>query len=196
MKKLFMALIGVFALFCGTSANDEFMLECANSYKNVLKTNKIPSQEIVRASHAIIIIPSFYKGGFFIGGAGGKGIMIEKNGTNWHPSGVNIGGLSVGLQIGFENNILVIYILNSQIVKQIKNSKFTLNAELVASFWDKSRALNKMSEITFSDSIYAYTNNKGLFAGASLGGAVISANQEKFSNISYGFSELIHALGN
>lgn len=196
MNKILVIILAVFTLFNGVMANDELMLECANSYKSVLRANKIPARELVSASNAIIIIPSFYKGGFFIGGAGGKGVMIEKNGTNWQASGVNIGGLSVGLQIGFENNALLIYILDAKIAKQIKNSKFTLNAELVASFLDKSTALNKMSEITFSDYIYAYSNNKGLFAGASLGGAVISANNEKFSNVSYGFNELIKALGN
>lgn len=196
MNKILVMVVAVFTLFSGAMANDELMLECANSYKSVLRANKIPARELISASNAIIIIPSFYKGGFFIGGAGGKGVMIEKTGTSWQASGVNIGGLSVGLQIGFENNALLIYILDAKIAKQIKNSKFTLSAELVASFWDKSTALNKMSEITFSDYIYAYSNNKGLFAGASLGGAVISANNEKFSNISYGFNELIKALGN
>lgn len=195
MKKL---LITFFALFTSLSAasSDELILECAHAYKNVLRSNEIPAYELTSVSNAIIVIPRFYKGGLLLGGAGGKGVMIEKKDGAWIPSGVNIGGASIGAQIGYEKNILVLYIINSAIVEQIKSSKFTLSAEMAASFGNKGLALNKLSEVNFSGAIYAYSNNSGLFAGTSLGGAVISVNNESFSTASYGFNELINALGN
>ena len=199
MKKLLITFFALFtALFTSLSAasSDELILECAHAYKNVLRFNEIPAYELTSVSNAIIVIPRFYKGGLLLGGAGGKGVMIEKKDGAWIPSGVNSGSASIGAQIGYEKNILVLYIINSAIVEQIKSSKFTLSAEIAASFGNKGSSLNKLSEVNFSGAIYAYSNNSGLFAGTSLGGAVISANNESFSTASYGFNELINALGN
>ena len=192
MKKIFLLLLFVLnTLF----ASDEMMLECANAYKSVIRSGKVPANELVSVSSAIIIFPSFYKGGFFIGGWGGKGVMLEKASGSWNGVGVGIGGASLGFQVGFENNMLVIFVLKDEIVADIKSGKFTISAELAASFGRYGANASNMNEMSFTKSLYAYANNSGLFAGLNFGGSVIGSNDEIINTDSYGFRELVGAIG-
>lgn len=194
MKKIFL----VFCLFFGAVFGaDEIVLESANAYKSVILKGKIPVNALVQTSSAIVIIPSFYRGGFILGGGGGKGVMIEKSPSGqWQNiTAVAIGGINVGLQAGFENNAIVLFILKEQIAQDIKTNKFTISSELALSFGDKSTSTNFTNELSFTRSIYAYSSNMGLFAGGSLGGAVIGARDEVLSTESYGFKELVLAIG-
>lgn len=193
MKKILFIFLAFTSLLFGS---DEIAIECANAYKAVIRDGKVPANELVNLSKAIIVFPNFYKGGFLLGGAGGKGIMLEKTDFGWQPSGVSIGGASVGLQAGFEANKLVLFITKPEIVEDIKNAKFTVSAQMAASLGEYSTNTEQMNEISFTQSIYAYSNNAGLFAGASLGGSLISKNGDSFDPNSYGIRELINSFGN
>lgn len=194
MKKIFVSLCLIFGAVFG---GDEIVLESANAYKSVINRNNAPATALVQTSSAIVIIPSFYRGGFILGGGGGKGVMIEKspNGMWEKISAVGIGGANIGLQAGFENNAIVLFILKDEIAQDIKKGKFTISSELAASLGDLSASTNYTNELSFTRSIYAYSSNMGIFAGGSLGGAIIGARDESLSADSYGFRELVSAIG-
>ncbi|CUU90530.1 lipid-binding SYLF domain-containing protein [Campylobacter hyointestinalis] len=193
MKKIFLIL----ALFCSfVFCDDELLLDSANAYKVVLKANSsIPVSSLVEKSSAVVILPKFVKVGFIIGGSIGKGVMMVKNADSWMPIGVKMGGGSLGFQIGYEDSYLVIFVLKNSIVQDIKDAKFTISADASASFNNVGANAGKLSDFTFSDDIYAYSNNSGYFAGAKLGGYAISVDKKiKFDTNSYGFNALIEAL--
>lgn len=194
MKKIFVSLCLIFGAVFG---GDEIVLESANAYKSVINRNNAPATALAQTSSAIVIIPSFYRGGFILGGGGGKGVMIEKspNGMWEKISAVGIGGANIGLQAGFENNAIVLFILKDEIAQDIKKGKFTISSELAASLGDLSASTNYTNELSFTRSIYAYSSNMGIFAGGSLGGAIIGARDESLSADSYGFRELVSAIG-
>lgn len=177
-------------------ASDEMMLECANAYKSVIRSGKVPASELISVSSAIIVFPSFHKGGFFIGGWGGKGVMLDRLSGSWQANGVTIGGASLGFQVGYENNMLVLFVLKEEIINEIKSGKFTISAELAASLGRYGANTNATNELSFTKSIYAYSNNAGFFAGASLGGSVIGTNGENINQSSYGFNDLVGQIGN
>lgn len=191
MKKIVLYL----ALFLSVVwARDELLLSSANAYKLVARANNMPALKLMQKSSAIIIFPKFVRAGFLLGGSGGKGVMMVKNGSEFTPYGVEIGGANLGLQIGYEDSSLVIYVLKSSIISDIKSSKFTIDADASASFIDKGANARTMSDITFTRDIYAYSDNSGFFAGAKFGGSIISLSSDKFSQDSYGFNELLRAL--
>ena len=194
MRKIFLLLCLLFGAVFG---GDEIVLESANAYKSVITRSNAPAAALVQTSAAIVIVPSFYRGGFILGGGGGKGVMIEKspNGMWENISAVGIGGANIGLQAGFENNSIVLFILKEEIAKDIKSGKFTISSELAASLGDFSASTNYTNELSFTRSIYAYSSNMGIFAGGSLGGAIIGARDEVLSTSSYGFGELVKAIG-
>src|SRR5215470_15547032 len=63
----------------------------------------IPASLLERA-HGIAVIPSLIRGGFFIGGRRGRGVLSvrEKNGDWSNPAFITLTGGNIGLQFGAE----------------------------------------------------------------------------------------------
>lgn len=92
---------------------------------------------------------------------------------------MTLGGASVGFQIGVDvvDTILVFRTQNS--VDKLLSNKFTVGVGASASAGPMSTSVDRSSEIDMSAEIFTYSQSKGLFAGATLKGAVISNNDEK-----------------
>lgn len=178
-------------------ANNELLLNASNSYVLTMRENQTaPVPQLYVQSKAIIIFPKITKIGFVVGGMGGNGVMIIKNGNEIsHIQNVKIAGGSLGLQIGYESSSLVLFIFKDQIIKDILNSKFTINANLAASFGDFGKKYGRVSDAKLTNDIYAYTNNGGFFVGASFGGAFISLSDKFiYSKDSYAYSSMMSAF--
>ena len=201
-------IIWLIFLSLGLYGGDERLLDSSNAYNIVNRTNKISPSIITNAS-AIIVFPTFVKAGFILGATVGRGVMIVRDeSTNefiddrityhqnsvWSVVPVRLGGATIGLQVGYENNFIVMYLMNRGIIKDIYDNKFTLNASTSVSFMDHSANIGTMSDIGLSD-IYVFTNNSGFFAGANLGGSVITVDDKiKVDLNSYGYKQLIQAI--
>lgn len=178
-------------------ANNELLLDASNSYINTMRENSnAPTKQLFNGAKAIIIFPKVTKVGFVIGGMGGSGIIVVKNDNEISSiQNVKIGGGSLGLQIGYESSSLVLFIFKDQIIKDILDSKFTINANLAASFGDFGKKYSRVSDLKLTNDIYIYTNNRGFFAGASFGGAFISLGDKfSYSKDSYAYSSLMSAF--
>lgn len=187
---------------------NERLLDSANAYNLINRTNKI-AQPIVTNSSAIIVFPTFVKAGFILGATVGRGVMLVREdldeiysddnltrhlNSNWSAVPVRLGGATIGLQAGYENNFLVMYVMNPAVIKDIYDNKLTLSASASVSFMDYGARNGVVSDIGLSD-IYAYTNNRGFFAGANLGGSVITVDDKiQFDRNSYGYKQLMQAI--
>ena len=201
-------IIWLIFLSLGLYGGDERLLDSSNAYNIVNRTNKI-SPSIITNSSAIIVFPTFVKAGFILGATVGRGVMIVRDesanefiddrvayhqNSVWSVVPVRLGGATIGLQVGYENNFIVMYLMSRGIIKDIHDNKFTLNASTSVSFMEHSANIGTMSDISFSD-IYIYTNNSGFFAGANLGGSVITVDDKiKIDLNSYGYKQLIQAI--
>lgn len=192
MKKILLIL--VFGVFC--FANQELLLNSANSYIMTQRLNKeAPFESLMREARAVIIFPSVKKIGFLVGGMGGTGIMVIDPLGAKNIKQVGISGGSLGLQIGYEDSSLVVFILQDSILNDINNSKIVLNADASFSFGDLGGGYKTIQDFKFSKSIYAYATNGGFFAGASFGGVIINISDgTKFKNNGYAYEQLILAL--
>ena len=189
MKKILLAIFCVLAL----GANDELVLNASNSFTKTMRKNPdAPVKALLQNAKAVVIFPSITKVGVVLGGMHGKGVMLV--GNPYAPSEmmvVDISGGSIGLQLGYENSALVLFILKDSLVADIKDAKITLDTKLSVAFGDIGRNYNKISDFKFSSDIYAYAANDGFFAGASFGGAVISAKDEILKQSGYAYEQLI-----
>ena len=109
MKKILLAIFCVLAL----GANDELVLNASNSFTKTMRKNPdAPVKALLQNAKAVVIFPSITKVGFVLGGMHGKGVMLV--GNPYAPSEmmvVDISGGSIGLQLGYENSALVLFIL-------------------------------------------------------------------------------------
>lgn len=192
MKKLLLVMIFI-GLFSSVNANDELMLKAKNTFELISRKNKTKAYEqLLRNSKAVIIFPEVTKVGFVLGGLGGNGVMISLD--DQRIVDAKISGGSIGIQMGYKNANLVFFILKQSIVMDIKDAKITLGADMSYAFGDKSNELSSVTDIKFSKNIYIFTDNSGFFAGASLGGTVISSENRPYDNTSYAATNLLNII--
>jgi lipid-binding SYLF domain-containing protein len=182
MKRIILILLFVFSttnMFADSV--EENILEASNTMKKLIRSKDGIPLAIIQDAKAIVVVPNSVKFGFFLGGKAGEGVAtIRKEDGSWsYPFFIQLGGGSLGFQIGFEvvDSILVFRTQNS--VNELLSDKFTLGVEASASAGPMSANADKSSEVNMSAEIFTYSQNSGLFAGAILNGAVISNDNEK-----------------
>ena len=136
--------------------------------------------DTVKTSHAIAIVPSMVKAGFIIGGEYGEGLILRYEGGKWYgPSSYNIGGGSFGLQIGAQSVALLLAVINERGVSAFMGSKTKLGGDFSVAAGPVGRRAEAATDAQAKASIYSYSIAKGLFAGVSLEGSVISISVKR-----------------
>lgn len=138
----------------------------------------IPKHLLQRAE-AIIVIPDLIKGGFVVGGSHGKGIVSVRNEGEWSaPAFVKMTGGSIGWQIGVQSVDLVLLVMNREGVNDLLSNKFKIGGNLALTAGPVGRAAEASTDAKFSSQLLAYSRAKGLFAGATLEGAGMPADDD------------------
>jgi lipid-binding SYLF domain-containing protein len=137
--------------------------------------NSIPEELMARA-HGIAVVPHVVKGAFGIGGQWGKGLMSQRDedGSWSSPAFIEIGGGSFGLQIGVQASDIVLVFTDQAGLKGILKGKLKLGADASATAGPVGRKAEIGTDVLLRSAVFAYSRSKGLFAGISLDGSVIS----------------------
>jgi len=141
--------------------------------------NWIP-QSLIGKSEGIVIFPRAFKvalGTF--GGQGGRGIaMIRKDDGSWsNPFFVTLGEGSVGFQIGAQSSDIVLLFKNKSDIMGIDDAEITLGGDVGVAAGPVNKGSSAITDINFDSEIYTYSRSKGLFAGVSLKGGVLTYNE-------------------
>jgi lipid-binding SYLF domain-containing protein len=128
----------------------------------------------VAKARAVLIVPQFERAGFGLGGEGGAGVLLTKlpGAAGWtYPAFFEVGGPTLGAQIGFETGALVIVIHNQQTLNEIMDGELAFGAEARAVAGSKGVAAQTTT--TGGDKIDLFFRSSGVFAGAILKGGEI-----------------------
>jgi lipid-binding SYLF domain-containing protein len=174
----FMALI-VPAWGDDKSKDEETLKNATKVLSDMLSSDKIPTDVLARAD-CVIVLPSVKKFGFGIGGSGGRGPMTCRGGKNFSgkwsaPAMYTIGGASVGLQVGGSSTDYVLFIMSQRGLEAMLKGKTKLGNEATAAA-GPSGATNA-GTVGGAD-VLTYARASGLFAGTSLGGATLQADND------------------
>jgi len=153
--------------------------------------NGIP-QSLINQSEGIVIFPRTFKLALgFLGGQGGRGIaMIHKEDGSWsNPFFVTIGEGSMGLQIGAQSSDIVLLFKDRNDIMDINEADITFGSDVGVTAGPVSKGSASNTDISFETEIYSYYRSKGLFAGVSLKGGILSYN-EKVSDSMYGIDNV------
>lgn len=137
-------------------------------------------ESLLNNAEAIAIIPGFWKAAWGIGGRHGKGVILVKhdNGKWSYPAFVKMTGGSLGFQIGVQRADIVLVFKSKTSVRTIDEGKFTLGADAGVAAGPIGRKAEANTDIKFEAEIYSYSKSKGLFAGVSIEGAVLSMDRD------------------
>ena len=132
--------------------------------------SSIPASLLERA-HGVAVIPSLVRGGFFIGGRRGRGVLsVRAADGQWsNPAFITLTGGNIGLQFGGEWADVVLVFANEQSVKNMASGKFTMGGDATAVAGPLGKRAT--AAITAKSEVYIYTRSRGLYAGAAFEGA-------------------------
>jgi lipid-binding SYLF domain-containing protein len=134
-------------------------------------------QDNLHRAKGLVVIPTFYKGGFIIGASGGKGVMMARdrgNGEWLGPVFYSMGGVSLGLQIGGQSSEIVLMIMTDKGLDSMLSTKVQLGASASIA----AGPVGKGAEAGLAD-VYSFARSKGAFAGVSLDGAVMTTSDKR-----------------
>lgn len=137
--------------------------------------------DLLRQSEGVAIFPSVVKAGLIFGGRYGRGIVLRRdraNGGWFGPKFVSVAGASWGLQAGVQSTALVLVIMNKRGMDGFRGDKVTLSGDMAVAMGPVGRQAGAGTDGRFKASIYSYSMSKGLFAGLSLEGAVVSVDDD------------------
>jgi lipid-binding SYLF domain-containing protein len=119
------------------------------------------------------------KAGFIVGGRGGRGVASCRQGSGWTaPAFYNMGGGSVGLQIGAQSTDFVLVIMNQKGMEKLAGDKFELGGDASAAAGPVGREAGLSTNLRMDAEILSYSRSKGLFAGLELKGVVIKPDKD------------------
>jgi lipid-binding SYLF domain-containing protein len=102
----------------------------------------------------------------------------QENGKWSEPAFVEIGGGSFGLQIGVQASDVVLVFTDESGIKGLLKGKVKLGADASATAGPVGRKAEAGTDVLLKSGIFAYSRSKGLFAGISLDGSVVSIDDD------------------
>ena len=141
--------------------------------------DKAIPQRLLDKAEAIAVFPGVIKAGFIVGGRGGHGVISRRTKGGWSaPAFFDLGGGSIGLQIGAEKTDFVLLFVNDDALSGLLKDKFEIGGEAGATAGPVGRTASASTDAQLKAGILSYSRSKGLFAGLEIKGVVISADND------------------
>src|ERR1700723_995110 len=136
-------------------------------------------EEVLEHAKCIAVVPHLLKGGFVFGAENGRGVATCRTPNGWSaPSFFAITGGSWGLQIGVEGIDLVMIIQSDKGMDDLIKSKFEVGGDASAAAGPVGRHASADTDWKLNTEILTYSRAKGIFAGLTLTGADVRADED------------------
>ncbi len=140
---------------------------------------KDPKSQL-RQARAVLICPRVFKVSFFLGGEGGGCVLVARDGAgSWsYPSFYGITSGSLGLQIGVQDSEFMMMVLTEKGLNAVLDSQFKLGGDVSIAVADLGAGLEGSTTAAVGADIVAFSKTRGLFAGVSLQGSLMSVRSD------------------
>lgn len=132
----------------------------------------------LKAAKGVIIFPQIVKGGFFIGGSGGTGVLLVRDARtdNWsEPAFYTLGSVTFGLQIDGEAAEVMMLAMNQKGIDSLLSSSVKLGGDVsIAAGPVGGGAKGGVAVPAVTADFVSFAKSKGLYAGLNLEGAVLA----------------------
>ena len=138
------------------------------------------AQAVLRRARAVMICPQVFRAGFLLGGQGGTCVLTARDGGgSWSsPAFYGLGGASIGFQAGMQDAQVIFIIMNDRGLRAIMDSQLKVGADAAVTFVDAGGGVEGATTAALSADIVGFSRARGLFAGVSLGGSMLSAKSD------------------
>jgi len=134
--------------------------------------------DIAARATCVLVVPSFKKGAFVVGGEYGQGVATcrTRRGTWSAPVFIQLEGASFGFQIGGQSTDLVLIGVNHRAIDDLLKEKVKLGGDAAASAGPVGRNTQASTTELANAEFLTYSRSRGLFAGIDLNGDVVHQN--------------------
>jgi|SRR5271163_1550382 len=158
----------------------------ANAGKVMQEIVNIPDdipQDVLDKADCVVVLPSVIKFAIGIGGSYGRGVMTCRGGHEFKgpwgaPSMMALEGGSFGLQLGGQATDFVLLLMSPRSAENILVSKVKLGGDVSAAAGPVGRTASAETDVTLRAEILSYSRARGLFAGISLAGSTLRADND------------------
>ncbi|HEY3627431.1 MAG TPA: lipid-binding SYLF domain-containing protein [Terracidiphilus sp.] len=176
-------LLSIIARGWGFSSREVSAAQLDNAAKVLQEVMAAPDKgipdETLRKAKCIAVIPRAGKGGFLVGAEGGRGVATCRAASGWSaPAFFTIAGGSWGLQVGIEGIDLVMIFQNEHGMEHLLGGKFQIGSDASAAAGPVGRHASADTDWKMNAEILTYARAKGVFAGVTLNGADIRADED------------------
>jgi lipid-binding SYLF domain-containing protein len=155
--------------------------KAADSFTEIMNiAEKAIPQSLLDRAEAVAVFPDVIKAGFIVGGRGGHGVISRRVKGGWSaPAAFDLGGGSVGLQIGASKTDFVLLFMNDDALGGLLKDKFEIGGEGSATAGPVGRSAAASTDALLRAQIISYSRSKGLFAGLEIKGVVIKPDDDE-----------------
>ncbi len=155
--------------------------ESAVVLKEILGMPEGIPKDLLNKAVCVVVYPSVKKAAFIVGGSYGRGVITCRTGQEftggWSaPAMFALEGGSFGFQIGAQATDFVLLIMNESGANSVMTSKVKLGADASAVAGPVGRNSSAETDVVLKAEILSYSRAKGLFAGISLAGSTLRAD--------------------
>jgi lipid-binding SYLF domain-containing protein len=134
-----------------------------------------------RRAKGFLIVPDWYKGAWFLGGSGGRGVLLvrdQERGEWVGPAFYTLGSVNLGFQFGGQKSEVIMLVMTQKGLESLYSTTFKLGGDVSVAVGPIGGGAQGGTVPSLHVDYISYARSMGAFLGFSLDGAVIKENYE------------------
>ncbi len=140
------------------------------------------ASSLLHRARAVLIVPKLIKGGFFIGGEGGDGVLMARTSAGWsEPAFYALGSASFGLQVGLEQSEVVMLIMSQKALDGVLANNFKLGAQAGVTVVTLGSGVEGALTGAQVPDVVVWSSSTGAYGGLTVDGSIIKGEPNEDS---------------
>ena len=183
------ALLSALALPAAAQNKEADRVENAGKVlKEILNAPDSIPQSVLDKADCVVILPSVLKLAIGLSSSYGRGVMTCRGGSSFHslwsaPTMMAMEGASAGLQFGGSSTDFVLLLMSPRSATSVLSSKVKIGGNASAAAGPVGRTASAETDVAMRAEILSYSRARGLFAGISLAGSTLRADNGANKNL-------------
>lgn len=138
------------------------------------------AREHLNQAKALLIVPNLYKGAWFLGGSGGRGVLVvrdQQTGEWVGPGFYTMGSVSFGLQFGGQVAEAVVMVMTQKGLEKLYSTSFKIGGDTSVAVGPLGAGVQG-AMASFNVDYVSFARTKGAFIGIALDGAIVDENYD------------------
>jgi lipid-binding SYLF domain-containing protein len=137
------------------------------------------SGDLFQTARGVMVVPQLVKGGFFVGGEGGNGVLMARHGNRWsEPAFYTLASASFGLQIGLEVAEVVLFVMSERALNAWMRDEVKLGGQAGLTVLVLGSSAAAAATTHGNVDVIAWAKAKGAYAGITLEGSLIKPRND------------------